>query len=89
MNLKQGDAGTDAACEKLYSAFTARGIDVLYDDTEERAGAKFASMDLIGLPWQVLVGPRGLAEGNVEIKRRASGDRESITLEDAVKRLSG
>jgi prolyl-tRNA synthetase len=89
LNLKQGDGATDGACEKLYSAYTARGIDVLYDDTEERAGAKFASMDLIGLPWQVLVGPKGLAEGKVEIKRRASGERESITLEEAVKRLSG
>jgi prolyl-tRNA synthetase len=89
LNLKQGDSGTDAACEKLYSAFTAGGIDVLYDDTEERAGAKFASMDLIGLPWQVLVGPKGLAEGKVEVKRRASGERESFTLEAAVKRLSG
>jgi prolyl-tRNA synthetase len=89
LNLKQGDGATDTACEKLYSAFTARGIDVLYDDTEERAGAKFATMDLIGLPWQVLVGPKGLAEGKVEIKRRASGERESITPDEAVNRLSG
>jgi prolyl-tRNA synthetase len=89
LNLKQGDSATDAACEKLHSAFTARGIDVLYDDTEDRAGAKFASMDLIGLPWQVLVGPKGLAEGKVEIKRRAGGERELVTPDEAVKRLSG
>jgi prolyl-tRNA synthetase len=89
LNLKQGDSATDAACEKLHSAFMARGIDVLYDDTEERAGAKFASMDLIGLPWQVLVGPKGLAEGKVEIKRRAGGERELVTPDEAVKRLSG
>jgi prolyl-tRNA synthetase len=89
LNLKQGDPGTDAACEKLHSEFTARGIDVLYDDTEERAGAKFASMDLIGLPWQVLVGPKGLAEGKVEIKRRAGGERELVAPDVAVARLSG
>ncbi|MEX2128761.1 MAG: proline--tRNA ligase [Xanthobacteraceae bacterium] len=89
LNLKQGDSAVDAACEKLYSAFTARGIDVLYDDTEERAGAKFASLDLIGLPWQVLVGPKGLAEGKVEIKHRAGGEREFVTPDEAVERLSG
>ncbi|MDO8533736.1 MAG: proline--tRNA ligase, partial [Xanthobacteraceae bacterium] len=57
LNLKQGDAATDAACEKLYRELAGRGIEVLYDDSEERAGAKFATMDLIGLPWQLLVGP--------------------------------
>ena len=89
MNLKQGDAGTDAACEQLYTALTAKGIDVLYDDTDERAGAKFATMDLIGLPWQVTVGPKGLAEGKVEIKRRTGGERELVTPAEAVSRLSG
>lgn len=89
MNLKQGDAATDAACENLYAALAAKGIDVLYDDTDERAGAKFATMDLIGLPWQLMVGPKGLAEGKVEIKRRASGERELVTPEEALKRLSG
>ena len=89
MNLKQGDAATDAACEQLYSALTAKGIDVLYDDTDERAGAKFATMDLIGLPWQVTVGPKALAEGKVEIKRRSGGERELVTPEAALARLSG
>lgn len=89
MNLKQGDAATDAECENLYAALAAKGIDVLYDDTDERAGAKFATMDLIGLPWQLMVGPKGLAEGKVEIKRRASGERELVTREEALKRLSG
>jgi len=89
MNLKQGDAATDGACEKLYEALTAKGIDVLYDDTDERAGAKFATMDLIGLPWQVMVGPKGLAEGRVEIKRRAGGERELVTPDEALQRLSG
>jgi prolyl-tRNA synthetase len=88
MNLKQGDAATDAACEQLYSALSSKGIDVLYDDTDERAGAKFATMDLIGLPWQVTVGPKGLAEGKVEIKRRTGGERELVTPAEAVDRLS-
>jgi prolyl-tRNA synthetase len=89
MNLKQGDAATDAACEQIYSALTAKGIDVLYDDTDERAGAKFATMDLIGLPWQVTVGPKALAEGKVEIKRRSVGERELVTPDVALERLSG
>lgn len=89
LNLKQGDSGTDAACEQLYREFAARGIDVLYDDTEDRAGAKFATVDLIGLPWQVLVGPKGLAEGKVEVKRRATGEREMLTSADALKKITG
>ena len=88
MNLKVGDAGTDEACETIYRALTARGIDVLYDDRDERPGAKFATADLIGLPWQVLVGPKGLAEGKVELKRRATGERVMLSVEDAVLRLS-
>jgi prolyl-tRNA synthetase len=88
LNLKQGDSSTDGACEKLYQELTSRGVEVLYDDTEDRAGAKFASADLIGLPYQILVGPKGLAEGKVELKQRAGGAREMITPEDAVKRLA-
>ena len=76
LNLKQGGADTDAACERLYAALSAKGIDTLYHDLDERPGAKFATADLIGVPWQILVGPRGLAEGKVEVKRRADGARE-------------
>ena len=68
LNLKQGGADTDAACEQLYRDFAAKGVDVLYDDLDQRPGAKFATADLIGIPWQILVGPRGLAEGKVEVK---------------------
>ena len=75
LNLKQGAADTDAACEQLYRDLTAKGIEVLYHDLDERAGAKFATADLIGMPWQVLIGPRGLAEGKVEVKKRADGSR--------------
>jgi prolyl-tRNA synthetase len=87
VNLKQGDAGTDAACEGLYKALRARGLDPLYDDRDERAGAKFATMDLIGLPWRITVGPRGLANGVVELTSRRSGDSEEMTAEAAVARI--
>jgi prolyl-tRNA synthetase len=89
LNLKQGDGATDGACEKLYAELTARGVDVLYDDSDERAGAKFAAADLIGLPWQLLVGPKGLAEGKVELKQRAGGAREILSPADALARLVG
>jgi prolyl-tRNA synthetase len=88
LNLKQGDAATDGACEQLYRDLTSKGIDVLYHDLDERPGAKFATADLIGMPWQVLVGPRGLAEGKVEVKRRADGSRETISPAAAVDRIA-
>jgi prolyl-tRNA synthetase len=62
-------------------------MSVLYDDLDQRAGAKFATMDLIGLPWQVIVGPKGVAAGEVEIKRRATGARETLTIEAVANRL--
>ena len=88
LNLKQGGSDTDAACEQLYRALSAKGVDVLYHDLDERPGAKFAAADLIGLPWQVLVGPRGLAEGKVEVKRRSDGSRELMSPADAIERLT-
>ena len=88
LNLKQGASDTDAACERLYRDLTAKGIDVLYDDTEQRPGAKFATADLIGIPWQIMVGPKGLAAGKVELKQRASGERELLSPADAVARLA-
>ena len=89
LNLKQGDAATDAACEQLYAALTAAGRDVLYHDTDERPGAKFATADLIGVPWQILVGPKGLASGQVELKRRADGSRSMLAPGEAVARFAG
>jgi prolyl-tRNA synthetase len=88
LNLKQGASETDAACEQLYRDLTAKGIEVLYHDLDERPGAKFATADLIGIPWQVLVGPRGLAEGKVEVKKRADGTRETMNPAAAVALLS-
>ncbi|MGA8356045.1 MAG: proline--tRNA ligase [Xanthobacteraceae bacterium] len=88
LNLKQGGADTDKACEELYAALTGKGVDTLYHDLDERPGAKFATADLIGVPWQILVGPRSLAEGKVEVKWRADAQRELMTAADAVVRVS-
>jgi prolyl-tRNA synthetase len=84
INLKVGDSATDAACETIMEALKTRDIDFLYDDTDERAGGKFATADLIGLPWQIIVGPKGLADGKVEVKRRRTGERHSLSLAEAV-----
>jgi prolyl-tRNA synthetase len=88
INLKPGDGETDAACDKLYAAFQAKGVAVLYDDRDERPGAKFAVMDLIGLPWQVIVGPRGLKEGVAEVKNRKTGTRENVPLDAVAKKFA-
>jgi len=88
LNLKQGASETDAACGQLYRDLTAKGIEVLYHDLDERPGAKFATADLIGIPYQVLVGPRGLAEGKVEIKKRAGDTRENVSPAAALDFLS-
>ena len=89
INLRPSDAACARASEDLYQRISAAGIDVLYDGREERPGAKFATMDLIGLPWQLTVGPRGLASGVVELKRRASGERVEVSAECALARLTG
>jgi prolyl-tRNA synthetase len=84
INLKVGDDAADAACEDLYAKLSAAGIDPLYDDKNDRGGQKFARMDLIGLPYQLVIGPRGLKEGVVEVKTRATGEKQNITPEAAV-----
>jgi prolyl-tRNA synthetase len=89
ISLRPGDALVDAACESAYAALTSAGLEPLYDETDERPGGKFAAMDLIGLPWQLIIGPRGLAEGNVELKRRASGERRSLPLDQALAAITG
>ncbi len=88
INMKVGDEACDRICEELYGKLQAAGRDVLYDDTDQRAGGKFATADLIGLPWQLVVGPRGVANGEVELKNRASGERVSLSVEDALNRLA-
>ncbi|HRK19151.1 MAG TPA: proline--tRNA ligase [Hyphomicrobiaceae bacterium] len=88
INLKAGDKDTDHACNDLYSKLEMAGVSVLLDDTDERAGAKFASMDLIGLPFQLIVGPKGLKAGEVEIKERKTGERVTLTIDAALRRLT-
>jgi prolyl-tRNA synthetase len=89
VNLRQGDDACDAACADVFAKLRDAGQEVLYDDRDERAGVKFADMDLIGLPWQLVVGPRGLKSGVVELKRRAGGEREELSVESALARLTG
>tara|TARA_Y100001954_G_scaffold231356_1_gene280539 strand:+ start:3958 stop:5271 length:1314 start_codon:yes stop_codon:yes gene_type:complete len=89
IDLKVGDVDCDAVCDDLYAKLRAAGVDPLYEDRDERAGAKFADMDLIGVPWQIVVGPRGIKNGVVEFKNRASGEREEISAESALARLTG
>ena len=88
VNLKPGHAGCDALCEKLYDGLTQNGLDVLYDDRDERAGAKFSTMDLIGLPWQAVIGPRGADKDEVEVKNRATGEKQVLGLQEALSLLS-
>ena len=85
LNLKVGDAKCDALCEQAYAAFNGQA---LYDDREDRAGAKFADADLMGHPWQIVVGPRGAANGMVELKRRATGEKQELSLADALAKIN-
>ncbi len=89
INLRTGDEACDAACETIFRSLVEAGTDVMYDDRDERAGVKFADMDLIGLPWQVVVGPKGLAAGTIELKSRKTGVREELSIDAALARLTG
>ena len=88
INLKSGDSTCDSACEDLYARLTKAGVEVLYDDTQDRPGAKFAAMDLIGIPWQVLVGPKGVAAGKFELKCRKTDERIELSADSIVERLT-
>ncbi|MEC8289342.1 MAG: His/Gly/Thr/Pro-type tRNA ligase C-terminal domain-containing protein, partial [Pseudomonadota bacterium] len=89
INLKPGDVECDVVCDDLYGKLNLAGIDVLYEDRDERPGTKFADMDLIGVPWQIVVGPRGVKNGVVELKSRASGKREETSSEAVLARFAG
>jgi prolyl-tRNA synthetase len=88
VTMRADDQPSAAAADDLYNKLTAAGVEVLYDDRDERGGVKLGSMDLIGLPWQLIVGPRGIAAGTVELKRRSTGEREEISIESALARLT-
>ncbi|RAK52908.1 proline--tRNA ligase [Phenylobacterium deserti] len=87
VNLRPGEASIDAVAEQAYQALLGAGKDPVLDDRDDRPGAKFASLDLVGIPWQLIVGPKGVAEGVVEIKRRATGERQTLPLEAAIKAI--
>ncbi len=89
ISLRPKDEAVSAACDDAYAQLTALGIDTLYDDRDERPGAKFATMDLIGLPWQMTIGPKGLEKGVVELKRRATGEKQEVPLDQALELIKG
>ncbi|MBK1697797.1 proline--tRNA ligase [Rhodovibrio salinarum] len=89
INLRANDESCRTACDELHAKLEQAGITVLYDDTDESPGAKFAQMDLIGLPWQLIVGPKGLKAGTVELKHRASGERHELSPDAALQKLAG
>jgi len=88
ISLRPKDETVSAAADAAYEKMGAAGLDVLYDERDERPGGKFATMDLIGLPWQMAIGPRGLEKGVVELKHRASGDKSEVSLDDALARIT-
>jgi len=89
INLKVGDRACDGIVGEIYQKLSAAGVDVLLDDTEGRAGGKFATLDLIGLPWQIIVGPRGVKAGVVEVKERRTGDRQEVSIDTAIAAVRG
>ena len=89
INMRADDARCVAAADDLYAKLQAADVETLYDDRDERGGAKFATMDLLGLPWQIVVGPKGLDKGVVEVKRRATGEKLELSAEDALRRVAG
>ena len=88
VTMRADDEGSVSAADRIYEHLRGAGVETLYDDRDERGGVKLGSMDLIGLPWQVIVGPRGIASGTVELKRRSTGEREEISIESALARLT-
>jgi prolyl-tRNA synthetase len=88
VTMRADDEASVSAAETLYTQLIGAGVETLYDDRDERGGVKLGSMDLIGLPWQVIIGPRGIAAGTVELKRRSTGEREELSLESALARLT-
>jgi prolyl-tRNA synthetase len=87
INLRAADARCRSAADDLYAKLLGAGVDVLYDDRDESPGAKFAAMDLIGLPDQLVIGPRGIAAGTIEFKHRRTGERQDLSVETALTRL--
>jgi prolyl-tRNA synthetase len=88
VTMRGDDEASANAADDIYAKLTAAGVEVLYDDRDERGGVKLGSMDLIGLPWQLILGPRGLAQGLVELKNRRTGEKEELSIDSAIGRLT-
>ncbi|MBT7605837.1 MAG: proline--tRNA ligase [Kordiimonadaceae bacterium] len=87
INLRFKDENCSAACDSLYSKLLDHGVEVLYDDRDAGAGTKFADMDLIGLPWQIIIGPKGLDKGAYELKNRRTGERTEHSVKEILEKL--
>ena len=88
VTMRGDDQASVAAADDIYARLTGAGVEVLYDDRDERGGVKLGSMDLIGLPWQLIIGPRGLAQGLVELKNRRTGEKQELSIDSAIERLT-
>ncbi|MCH2546317.1 MAG: proline--tRNA ligase [Alphaproteobacteria bacterium] len=88
VNIRGKDEACVTTADNIYNLLQNANVEVLYDDTEESAGKKFAAMDLIGLPWQIVVGPRGVEAGTVELKNRKSGEKQELSLESALEMIT-
>ena len=88
VTMRGDDEASIKAAEDIYARLTGAGVEVLYDDRDERGGVKLGSMDLMGLPWQLIIGPRGLANGVVELKNRKTGEKEELSIDAAIQRLA-
>ncbi len=84
IGIKKSDAVRNAA-EQLYTELTAAGLEVLFDDRDERPGVMFADLELIGIPHRIVIGDRGLKEGNVEYQGRKDAQAQSVALQDVSK----
>ena len=87
LNLNLKDAACTKACDEFYQKLRQANVEVLYDDRDIRTGAKFADMDLIGLPWQIIISPRSIAAGQCEVKNRRTGEKINLSLEDALNKV--
>jgi prolyl-tRNA synthetase len=88
INLNYRDEDCIKVCDQVYEKLGSNGIEILYDDTDERPGSKFAKMDLIGLPWQIVVGPKGIKEGKLELVHRRTGETTLLLLEELLEKIS-
>lgn len=86
--LDPGKEPCQSACDAIVEALCDAGIEVVVDDRSERPGVKFADNDLMGFPYQIVLGKRGLANGTVELKDRATGEREDVAIDEVASKVA-